>query len=457
MSNDLFDFERSLNRYSPFEILGKIQESNGLVYEVSLTNASLGQQVSFETESGESCLGEVVSIKKNTCLVMPYEELLNINCSTKVALLSEIGHVRVSHQLLGRVIDYLGNPIDGKGPIKTKEKMPLTSSPVNPLSRPPIKEAVELGIKSIDGFMTVGKGQRMAILAGSGVGKSVLLGMISKNTTADVNVIALIGERGREVREFIENDLGEEGLKNSVVIVATSDMSPLIRLRAANVACSVAEYFRNENKNVLLMMDSVTRFAMAAREVSLSAGEPPGQKGYGPSVFARLPKLLERAGTIEGKGSITGIYSVLVEGGDMDEPITDAIRAISDGHIQLSRKLASRNFFPAIDVLSSISRVMNKVVSKEHKIVSSFLRDLMAAYSESEELINVGAYVKGSNPRVDKAIKVIDKINELLRQDLDLGSTLTMEELFTQMIEIAREAEDMGETPLEEGTLEEAV
>jgi flagellum-specific ATP synthase len=280
-------------------------------------------------------------------------------------------------------------------------------------------------------------------MAGSGVGKSVTLGMIAENSSADINVIALIGERGREVLEFIENDLGPEGLKRSVVVVATSDTSALIRMKAAYVATTVAEYFRDRNQDVLLMMDSITRFAMANREIALGAGEPPGQKGYTPSVFARLPKLMERAGTKAGAGTITGVYTVLVEGGDMDEPIADAVRAISDGHIILSRELASRNQFPAIDVLASLSRVMTKVATKEHRIVSSHLRDLMAAYKANEDLINVGAYAKGSNVKVDKALIIYDDLMNLLKQSQGMTEYLSIDTLFDRMVEIARKAENI--------------
>ena len=317
----------------------------------------------------------------------------------------------------------------------------IFGQPINPLDRPPIRQSLDTGVHAINCFMTAGKGQRLAIMAGSGVGKSVTLGMIAQNTDADINVIALIGERGREVLEFIESDLGEEGLRRSVVIVATSDQSALIRAKAAYVATTVAEFFRDRNRDVLLMMDSVTLFAMANREISLGAGEPPGQKGYTQSVFAKLPKLLERAGTKRGAGSITGIYTVLVEGGDMDEPIADAIRAIADGHIILSRELASRNQFPAIDVLQSLSRVMSKVVPREHIIVASHLRDLMASYKENEDLINVGAYVRGSNAKVDKALVIYDELMELLRQMQGSTEAMKIEELYDQMVNIARKAE----------------
>ncbi len=345
--------------------------------------------------------------------------------------------------MLGRVIDFQGNPIDGKGPIIGKfQKRTIFGQAINPISRPPIKESLDTGIAAINCFMTAGKGQRISILSGSGVGKSVLLGMIAQNTTADINVIALIGERGREVLEFIQNDLGPEGIKRSVVVVATSDTSPLIRMRAAFVATTIAEYFRDQQNDVILMMDSITRFAMAHREITLAAGEPPGQKGYTPSVFSKLPKLLERAGTKSGVGSITGIYTVLVEGGDMDEPISDAIRAIADGHIVLSRELASRNHFPAIDVLASLSRVMTKVVSNEHRIVASHLKDLLAAYKESEDLINVGAYAKGSNPRVDKALVIYHDIMSMLRQEVGMYKKKSIDELYDIMVELARKAEN---------------
>jgi flagellum-specific ATP synthase len=345
--------------------------------------------------------------------------------------------------MLGRVIDFQGNPLDNKGPITgTFERRSIFGTPMNPLDRPPIREALDTGINSINCFITAGKGQRLAIMAGSGVGKSVLMGMIARNTNADINVIALIGERGREVLEFIQSDLGEEGLKRSVVVVATSDTSALIKTKAAYTATTIAEYFRDQGQDVLLMMDSITRFAMANREIALSTGEPPGQKGYTPSVFAKLPKLMERAGTKKGAGSITGIYTVLVEGGDMDEPIADAVRGISDGHIILSRQLAARNHYPAIDVLASISRVMPKVARKEHRIVASHLRDLLAAYKESEDLITVGAYARGSNQKVDKAIVIYDDLINLLRQQVE--ESFSIEELFDRMIDIARKAENMS-------------
>lgn len=434
---------KSFEHSTPYQKIGKIHANRGMVYEVNLARAVIGSNVEFVTEFGEKCLGEVVSIEANKCMVMPYEELAGINSETKVYLKELTTMVKVSPALVGRVIDFQGNPIDGKGPIKHDdyELRSIFGVMTNPLQRPPIKEPLDTGIHAINAFMTAGRGQRLAIMAGSGVGKSVTLGMIAQNTDADINVIALIGERGREVLEFIESDLGPEGLARSIIIVATSDTSALIRAKAAYVATTVAEYFRDQNHDVLLMMDSITRFAMANREISLSAGEPPGQKGYTPSVFAKLPKLMERAGTKKGAGTITGIYTVLVEGDDMDEPIADAVRAIADGHIVLSRNLASKNQFPAIDVLQSISRVMNKVTSHEHRIVSGHLRDLMAAYRDNEDLINVGAYAKGSNVKVDKALVIYDDLLDLLKQVQGMNKSLKIAEIYDLMVDLARKAE----------------
>ncbi len=431
---------RHIENRVPYEKIGKIIASRGMVYEASVPRAVLGSNVEFVAENGERSLGEVVSIQGKHCMVMPYDEISGINSETKIHLKEIVTEIMISPNMVGRVVDFQGNPIDGKGPIEGPfERRSIFGTPINPLDRPPIREALDTGINSINSFITAGKGQRLAIMAGSGVGKSVLMGMVAKNTNADINVIALIGERGREVLEFIESDLGTEGLKRSIVVVATSDTSALIRTKAAYTATTIAEYFRDQKHDVLLMMDSITRFAMANREISLSTGEPPGQKGYTPSVFAKLPKLMERAGTKRGAGTITGIYTVLVEGGDMDEPIADAVRGISDGHIVLSRQLAARNHYPAIDVLASISRVMPKVSTKEHKIVASHLRDLLAAYKESEDLITVGAYSRGSNPKVDKAIAVYDDLINLLRQQVDEASSI--DELFDRMLEIARKAE----------------
>ncbi len=446
-SLDIETIHKTYEYSSPYQKIGKVKASKGMLYEVNLARAVIGSNVEFVTEFGDKCLGEVVSIDGNRCLTMPYEELTGINSETRVFLKDLTTKIHIGPELIGRVVDFQGNPIDGKGVIeKPKDVRSIYGQPINPLERPPITEQLDTGVNAINAFMTAGKGQRLAIMAGSGVGKSVTLGMIAQKSSADINVIALIGERGREVREFIENDLGPEGLAKSIVVVATSDTSALIRAKAAFVATSISEYFRDEGKDVLLMMDSITRFAMAYREISLSAGDPPGQKGYTPTVFAQLPKLMERAG-MTNKGSITGIYTVLVEGGDMDEPIADAVRGISDGHIILSRELAAKNQFPAIDVMQSLSRVMNKVVSKEHQVVAGHLRDLMASYRDNEDLINVGAYAKGSNPKVDKALVIYDQLMDLLKQYQGLHVPMSMEELYDQMVNLARLAEETINPP----------
>ena len=445
MNNKGLDFRPIIKEFessTPYQNIGKILSSHGMIYEATLPRAVMGCCVEFVTQNGESCLGEVVGIDGHKCKVMPYQDITGINSQTKVYLRDLTTTIKISPGMLGRVVDFQGNPIDGKGPIvsdQLAESRSIFGEPINPLDRPPIRQPLDTGVNAINAFITAGKGQRLAIMAGSGVGKSTLMSMIARNTSADINVIALIGERGREVLEFIESDLGVEGLKRSVVVVATSDTNALIRSKAAFTATTIAEYFRDQNQDVIMMMDSVTRFAMANREIGMSTGEPPGQKGYGPSVFAKLPKLMERAGTKKGAGTITGIYTVLVEGGDMDEPIADAVRAISDGHIVLSRELAAKNHFPAIDVLESISRVMNKCVTKEHTIVAGHLRDLMASYKEAEDLINVGAYARGTNPKVDKAIIVYDEIMTLLKQRMEESSTI--DDLYDRMVEIARRAE----------------
>jgi len=443
MSNPL-DFKAIYKEFessTPYQNIGKILSSHGMIFEATLPRAVMGCTVEFVTQAGDRCDGEVVGINGHKCQVMPYEDIIGINSETKIYLRELSTTIKVSDAMLGRVVDFQGIPIDGKGPIEgIGETRSIFGEPMNPLDRPPIRQSLDTGINAINSFITAGKGQRLAIMAGSGVGKSTLMGMIARNTTADINVIALIGERGREVLEFIESDLGEEGLKRSVIVVATSDKSALIRAKAAYTATTIAEYFRDQNNNdVILMMDSITRFSMANREIGMSTGEPPGQKGYGPSVFAKLPKLMERAGTKKDSGTITGIYTVLVEGGDMDEPIADAVRAISDGHIVLSRELASRNHYPAIDTLESVSRVMGKVVSREHSIVAGHLRDLMAAYKESEDLINVGAYARGTNPKVDKAIIIHDELTELLKQRVEESSSI--DDLYDRMVDIARRAE----------------
>lgn len=429
------------NFKSPFKLIGKVVESHGLAYKVYLPNSSIGSCVEFLCDNGERSLGEVVGLAEDYCFVMPYDDLTQVNKNTKVTIKSNTSHILVSDELLGRVVDCNANPIDDLGEISKDGILnkSIYCKPSNPMSRDVIDLQLSTGVRSIDSFLSVGRGQRIAIMAGSGVGKSVLMGMMAKQTDADVNVIALIGERGREVLEFIKHDLGPEGLKKTVLVVATSDTSALMRIKAAYTATSIAEYFSDQGKNVFLMVDSLTRFAMAMREVGMSVGEPPGPKGYGASVFAKLPKLMERAGSFKNKGTITGIYTVLVEGGDFDEPVSDSVRSISDGHIVLSRDLAAKGHYPAIDVLQSISRVMTKVVKKEHQVVANYLKDLMSAYQESEDLINMGAYVPGANARVDKSIAIIDDLKTFLKQSLD--DEYDPDDVFDHMVDIARKAE----------------
>jgi flagellum-specific ATP synthase len=399
---------------------GKVTEVSGMIIKGYLPGASVGsicQIIPAHQEKG--FLAEVVGFKDKSVLMMPLAESRGIGLGAKIILSRSIATVKVGNELLGRVVDGMGRPIDDKGEIESTKEVSLYSEVKNPLQRRPIREPLDLGIKAINGILTVGQGQRVGIMAGSGVGKSVLLGMMARNTKADVNVIALIGERGREVREFIENDLGEEGMKRSVVVCVTSDQSPLLRMRGAFIATAIAEFFSSQGQNVLLMMDSITRFAMAQREIGLSTGEPPASKGYTPSVFSTLPKLLERAGSFENEGSITGLYTVLVEGDDMDDPIADSVRSIVDGHIVLSRKIAQKAHFPAIDILQSTSRVARAVTTPDQQRLAQKLRELLATYRDAEDLINIGAYKSGSNPRIDKAVKAIDGIQEFLKQKVD--------------------------------------
>jgi flagellum-specific ATP synthase len=399
--------------------VGKVTKVLGNRIEGYLPGACLGSTCAVNIGYDSTILVEVVGLQDQRVVMMPYGDMLGVKLGSAIKLIRSSANVKVGRNLLGRVIDAKGNPLDDKGPILLVDEMPLYSTSVNPLDREPIRNPIDLGVRAINTFISVGRGQRMGILAGSGVGKSVLLGMMARNTNADVNVIALIGERGREVKEFIQEILGEEGMKKSVVIVATGDENPLVRTRGAFFATAVAEYFANQGLQVLLTMDSVTRFAMAMREIGLSSGEPPATKGYTPSVFSTLPKLLERAGSFSNGGSITGLYTVLVEGDDMDEPIADAVRSIVDGHIVLNRKLAHKAHFPAIDVLASTSRVMKNVVQKDFYQVSLGVRELMAIYKEAEDLIQIGAYQEGNNPRLDRAVENIDNINKFLKQDID--------------------------------------
>ncbi|MBQ1510854.1 MAG: flagellar protein export ATPase FliI, partial [Selenomonadaceae bacterium] len=401
------------------KLTGKVTQVIGLVIESQGPVVSVGELCYIHSHFPDMppVPAEVVGFREGYVMLMPVGEMQGIGPGCEVVSAQKTLQVKVGDMLLGRVLDGLGNPMDDKGPILSDLEYPLQAPPPPPLTRPRIKESLYVGVRAIDGLITMGQGQRIGIMAGSGVGKSTLLSMIARNTEAYISVIALVGERGREVRDFIERDLGEEGLKRSVVVVATSDQPALVRIKGAMTATAIAEYFRDQGHKVILMMDSVTRFAMAQREVGLTIGEPPATRGYTPSVFALLPRLLERAGTSD-TGSITGIYTVLVDGDDMNEPIADAVRSILDGHIVLSRAIAAQNHFPAIDILPSVSRVMNEVVTKEHLKAAQQMRSLMAVYKDAEDLIHIGAYVKGSSAKIDEAIKKIDNINDFLCQDI---------------------------------------
>ncbi|MEH2942689.1 flagellar protein export ATPase FliI [Lachnospiraceae bacterium KK002] len=397
--------------------LGKVVKIVGLTIESVGPNAKLNDlcRIIIDKNRDISIMAEVVGFRDKRLLLMPYESVegLGVGC-----IVENTGHplsVYVGDELLGHTLDGMGRPTDVEK-LTLREEYPVDAAPPDPMERVIIGEVLPLGVKAVDGLITVGKGQRIGIFAGSGVGKSTLLGMFARNTRADINVIALIGERGREVREFIERDMGEEGMRRSVVIVATSDRPALLRRNAAKTATAIAEYFRDQGKDVLLMMDSLTRFSMAQREIGLASGEPPVTRGYPPSVYSEMPKLLERAGNSD-RGSITGLYTVLVDGDDFNEPITDTARSILDGHIMLDRRLAHRNHYPAIDVLQSISRVMSSIADSNHKEAAGKLKNVMATYQEAEDLINIGAYKSGSNPNIDYAIEKIDAVNSFLLQE----------------------------------------
>ncbi|WP_035588684.1 flagellar protein export ATPase FliI [Hippea jasoniae] len=414
---------------------GRIKKVAGLTIKSSgPKNVKIADVCKIDTDEGWID-SEVVGFDEDGVILMPLGVLDGIRAGSLVKSQGSGLSVPVSDKLLGRVVNALGKPIDFKGSIPVEDYYPVYPKPVSALKREIIKEPISVGVKAIDGLLTIGKGQRIGIFAGSGVGKSTLMGMIARNSSADVNVIALIGERGREVREFIERDLKEEGLKRSVVVVATSDEAPLLRREGAFVATAIAEFFKDKGLDVMLMMDSVTRFAMAQREIGLAIGEPPTTKGYTPSVFSLLPRLLERAGNFE-KGSITAIYTVLVDGDDLMEPIADASRSILDGHIVLSRKIAERGRYPAIDVLKSISRLMSSITDEKHKQLASRIRKVLSVYSEAEDLINIGAYVKGSNKDIDEAIEYIEKVEAFLAQNVDESFSLSdsiklMESIFS--------------------------
>ncbi len=428
-----------LEKMDPIKMNGRVTQMVGLVVESLGPNVCLGEICIIKPRGHNlpPISAEVVGFKDNKVQLMPLTETTGIAPGAEVVATGSPLKIAVDRRLLGRIVDGLGRPLDGHPPINNPENFYSTfNTPPNPLTRPRITNPLITGVRCIDGLITLGKGQRVGIFAGSGVGKSTLLGMIARNTSADINVIALIGERGREVKEFIERDLGEEGLKRSVVIVATSDQSSLVRLKGALVATSIAEYFRDLGMDVVLMMDSVTRFARAQREIGLAVGEPPAQRGYTPSVFAILPKLLERAGTSK-KGSITGLYTVLVDGDDFDEPISDTVRGILDGHIVLTRKLAALNHYPAVSVLDSISRLMTDVTDKHHLKFANIFKTNLAVYSEAQELINIGAYVDGSNPHIDKAKALYPEMSAYLKQTVN--ERFTFEDTVDELVDILKD------------------
>jgi flagellum-specific ATP synthase len=424
-----------VERTEPIRYIGRVDRVQGLLIESTGPQAVVGEVCQIElTPDGPMVWGEVVGLKGRTVQLMPFTEIDGIQVGSRVIASGTTLSVPVGDELLGRVVGPLGRAVDGRGDINSRTLYPVLATPPDPLERHPIREQLVTGVRAIDGMVATGKGQRLGIFSGSGIGKSTLVGMIARNTRADVNVIALIGERGREVREFLENDLGPEGLARSVVVVSTSNTPPLARLRGAFVATAIAEYFRDQGNDVMLLFDSVTRFARAQREIGLATGEAPATRGFPPSVFSILPKLLERSGT-SARGSITGFYSILVEGDDMDEPISDTVRGILDGHLVLTRRLAQRYHYPAIDVLGSVSRLANKVTSDEFQEAAGYVRRMLATHREAEDLINVGAYAKGSNAEIDEAIDTLPAINDFLRQRINERAPI--EETRSQMLSIA--------------------
>ncbi|MGN0620655.1 MAG: FliI/YscN family ATPase [Porcipelethomonas sp.] len=410
---------RTLRMSDFYKRYGKIDQIVGMTVEASGIECNIGDVCRvFSGLNKKSVLSEVAGFKENKVILMPYSDTDGIGYGSLVENTGAKLRINVSEAMIGRTVDALGNPIDSKGPLPEGILYSINGNPSNPMERPPIAQPLEFGVKAIDGMLTIGKGQRMGIFAGSGVGKSTLMGMIARNIKADVNVIALVGERGREVMEFINRDLGPEGIKRSVLVIATSDQPAMMRSKCALTATTIAEYFKDMGKDVLLMMDSLTRYCMAEREIGLSIGEPPVARGYTPSIYASLPKLLERCGNFK-KGSITGIFTVLVEGDDSNEPVSDTVRGIIDGHIMLSRKIAMKNHYPAIDVTASISRLMSEIASPEQKAAASKIRKIMSLYQENADLISIGAYKSGSNPELDEAISRMPAINEFLQQPVD--------------------------------------
>lgn len=442
MRIDLNPFRASIERTSLVKVYGRVSDVLGLLIEGKGLELPAGATclIDVANQGGvpDQVQAEVVGFRSGRILLMPYGDVAGIRPGARITPEIGLPAVDVGQALLGRVIDGLGRPIDGKGPLNCDRLYPLYGRPINPLKRPRIDQPVDIGIRAINGLLTLGKGQRIGIFAGSGVGKSTLLSMIARNTGAEVAVVGLIGERGREVKEFIDRDLGEEGMKRSVVVAATSDQPPLVRMRGAHLATSVAEYFRDQGSDVVLMIDSITRFALAGREVGLAAGEPPTTKGYTPSVFAQLPKILERAGTSDSGGSITGIYSVLVEGDDLNDPVADSMRSILDGHIVLTRQLAEKHQYPAIDVLKSISRLMVDVVDEEQLRMAGLFNEIAAVYKTNEDLVNIGAYVKGANPKLDLAVRMIDSLNGYVAQGL--AEQVDLDAARTQLAEVMNQA-----------------
>lgn len=410
---------RQVYNAETYSLTGKIENIVGMSIEASGGRAAVGDICRiYNSDSGTQVTAEVVGFKNDKILLMPYSEMNGISAGNFVRNTGKQLTLQVGEFLRGRIINAMGQPLDGKGPLEGGTPYCITGKNINPLSRPPIRQRMEFGVKAIDGMLTIGKGQRIGIFAGSGVGKSTLMGMIAKNVKADINVIALVGERGREVLEFVQKDLGEEGMARSVLVVATSDQPAMLRMKCPSVATGIAEYFRDQGYDVLLMMDSLTRFAMAQREIGLAIGEPPVSRGYTPSIYTELPKLLERSGNFE-KGSITGVYTVLVEGDDTNEPISDTVRGILDGHIVLSRHLAHANHYPAIDISGSVSRLMNDIVSPEHRQLASRIRDVMAVYEKNSDLVAIGAYKPGTNRKLDFALSKIDAVNDFLKQGVN--------------------------------------
>ncbi len=424
---------RMLRMGNLYSYKGKIRSSVGMTLEATGITCNVGDICEIRLSSGETVLAEVIGIRDEITVLMPYQDVDGIGAGSVVTNTGQKLTISLSDALVGRTIDALGNPIDGGPPLPAGVRYSINGNHANPMDRPPISQVIEMGVRVIDGMLTIGKGQRMGIFAGSGVGKSTLMGMIARNIKADVNVIALVGERGREVVEFMNKDLGPEGLRRTVLVVATSDQSSMMRSKCALTATTIAEYFRDQGKDVLLMMDSLTRYCMAQREIGLSTGELPVARGYTPSIYAVLPRLLERSGNFE-RGSITGIYTVLVEGDDTNEPISDTVRGIVDGHIVLSRQVAMRNHYPAIDVLASVSRLMSVIASPEHNEAAGKIRNMLAVYEENQDLLSIGAYKAGGNPRLDEALRHMDAINALLQQPVDIKSDF--DETLAQMRKI---------------------